>query len=719
MYGAAERVVAAAPALSARVAALLLIVAAVIFALVSGRDPGYARLHVERDATAGRAHHAWAAFAVDAAPFSRVELRVNGRPAASGYVPWNGRRVRFERVALDDGSNTVVARTFLWYAAFERAHADELRIVNPPSPVDRRADRPASVATRHARILTLAVREREAAAAFTVRLAVSDRAVAALARHGDLAAFVEDVFDGPRMNRASIAAFFHGVQPRVGRAGDDVVVRASSGYRDVGLDDLPALRGDLELASDGAATASSARRWSRDVVRLQLADYRTVDRVPAPLREDGTTAIWERATSPVRAPVVVSLAFSPFSSIDALRRGLGLPVFAFVPHVAARFLAFLHGFELALPMFAYLALARGRNARYARIARRLIAVAVAADVFDACISAQPDVDGELLLLVPALRALPAPLVNLLLVPAAIGAVLALLASSVAHLSVRSATLAGQLVADAANAVCLAALGFVAIAACACALPLPLVAGDEWMRVPEFAGTAFANPLSFLPLSASFLRSLAPLGPLLFGTLLAAGMRAEPSSLGLDRAALRRLMLCCYGVLAGVVVLVPISFVLAWCTYRVVAARDGDGASTGGGERSRLSPRTRGFALVPLAVAFASVDALVLLPSEMQHLRALQTPFVVLEAAGFAAVIVQSFVLPAFALGACGDAGGGRAGMRRGLAVGAWAAACSLPAWFLQPVAGVTALAAATLTIAFYAAAGSRLTSARTAISSGS
>ena len=80
----------------------------------------------------------------------------------------------------------------------------------------------------------------------------------------------------------------------------------------------------------------------------------------------------------------------------------------------------------------------------------MIVVAVAADVFDACISAQPDVDGEILLMVPAMRALPASLVNFLFVPALIGLVLAILRSSVAHLAARAHSRAATIVSDAAT-----------------------------------------------------------------------------------------------------------------------------------------------------------------------------------------------------------------------------------------------------------------------------
>ena len=293
--------------------------------------------------------------------------------------------------------------------------------------------------------------------------------------------------------------------------------------------------------------------------------------------------------------------------MNALRRGLNLPVFAFAPHVVARFLAFFHGFVLAVPMFAYLALSRARNVRFALVARRLIALAVAADVFDACISAQPDVDGELLEIAPAMRALPPALVNLLFAPAAIGLVLALLAASAAHLAARTRSVAGTLVSDAANAVCVAALGFAAIVAAGyvagnfarvpilypalvgaalaagltavlvaldwwtipgrsrwrgtftlatiafavtVAVPFSLVQYGAWATVPEHAGTAFADPLSPLPLTASFLRSLAPLCPLAFGLLLLARIRPDFAPLGLDRARFACLVLCCYAGARG-------------------------------------------------------------------------------------------------------------------------------------------------------------------------
>jgi hypothetical protein len=458
----------------------------------------------------------------------------------------------------------------------------------------------------------------------------------------------------------------------------------------------------------------------------------------------------------------VSLAFAPFSSVDALRRGLNLPVFAFAPHVAARFLAFSHGFVLAVPMFAYLVLSRGRNARFATIARRMIVLAVAADVFDACISAQPDVDGEILDLVPALRALPPALVNLFFVPALIGVVLALLAASVARLAARTGSVAGTVVADAANAVSLAAIGFVAIVAvgfaagtlarvpvvypalvgaalaaglvavlasldwwtipspggrrraftiatiafaAAVAVPISLVPFGAWATIPEHAGTAFADPLSPLPLTAAFLRSLAPLCPLAFGLLLVAAIRPDPAAAGLDRSSFARLVLCCYAVLAGVVVLVPVGFVLAWWTFGLLRARGGRAAPARDADPLVPSPRARGLAAIPLALAFVAVEVLLLLSSETRYLREVHTPFVVLEAAGFLAVIIASLVLPAFAFAACSEELAGESGLGKGLRVGAWAIACSLPAWFLRSDSLVTAVSVALVTGLFYAVLG--------------
>ncbi len=767
-----------------RIAAIALLAGALIFVLASWRDPGYARLHLAGAVTAPASHRDAATFVVEAAPFSLIELSVNGRRAASAYVPGNAREVRFENTPLDGGRNVVVARTTLWYAASRRAHTAELVVDNPPAPAAARAigERAASRASRsrNGRSLALDVRQQEVDAAFAVQLPRSDRAIAALrAGRLGLPAFVDDVFREPRFNRKPISGLFAGAHPRFYVGVQTVTVSADSGRQPLGLDDLPAFAGDVEIANastgptirvaHGAPTGRPAdtRVWRNDVLRVHVDDYRVAVREPAPQRTEGATYVWERPFADAHAHVTMSLTFAPFSSPAALRRGLNLPVFAFAPHVAARFLAFLHGFVLAVPMFAYLVLSRGRNARFALVARRLIAVAVAADVFDACISAQPDVDGEILLMVPAMRALPASLVNFLFVPALIGLVLAILASSVAHLAARAHSRAGTIVSDAANAVRVAALGFAAIVAAgyalgpaariphvypvlmgaalaaglvavlvsldwwtiprpgisrraftaatavfavAVAVPISIVSFGVWATIPEHAGTAFADPLSPLPLTAAFLRSLAPLCPLAFGLLLIAGVRPDPAALGLDGARFVRLVLCCYAVLAGVIVVVPVGFVLAWSAYGLLRERDPDATAARAAGARAQTPRERGLAAIPLALAFVLVEMLVLLPSELQYLREVHTPFVVLEAAGFLAVIVASLVLPAFAFAACSGEIAGGSGLRKGLGVGVWVIACSVPAWFLHANSLTTAVAVAVALGAFYVLLG-RMTAA--------
>jgi hypothetical protein len=760
-----------------RIAAIALLAGAVTFVLASLRDPGYVRLYLAGDAVNPAAHRDLATFVVEGAPFSLIELSVNGRRAGSAFVAWNGRAVRFERTPLDDGRNVVLARTTLWYAASRRAHAAALRVDNPPAAVAAHRARPPRAeplppASRDGRSLALSVRQQEVDAAFAVQLPRSDPAVVALrANPSALPEFVDAAFGTPRFNRKPIASFFTGVAPRIYAGSETVTVWADSGFRQMDLEDLPAFAGDVEIANAfigpsirparGAESGppSRARRWGYDVLRLRVDDFRIVAPWPPPHETDGTTLVWERPFGDVRVPVAVSLAVAPFSSVDALRRTLNLPVFAFAPHVAARFLAFAHGFVLAIPMLAYLALSRGRNARFATIARRLIAVAIAADVFDACISAQPDVDGEIVMLVPAMRALPPSLSHLLVVPALIGLVLAVLAWSIAHLAARAKSVAGALVADAANAVCVASVGFVAVVAVgyvagsaardagvypalvavafagaliaglvaigwwtipgsgvarhaftlatvtfalAVALPVSLAQFSLWVAAPEHAGTALADPLAPLPLAASFLRSLGPLCPLAFGLLLLAGVRDGVAAIALDRAGFTRLMFCCYAVLAGVVVIVPVGFALAWSTFAMLLRTPG-GGSTVANDRGAFTAtlRERGSAAIPLALALVLVEVLLLLPSEARFLHQLHTPFIVLEAADFIAVVVSALVFPAFAFAACGDLLAGTSGVRKGLNAGAWVIACSLPAWFLRSDDGLTAVAVAAATFAFY------------------
>jgi hypothetical protein len=622
-----------------------------------------------------------------------------------------------------------------------RTHTAALRLdeapaaAKPPRGASTR-DARAPAASRYGRSLVLHVRHQEVQAAFAVQLPATDPALVAL-RAGRIAlpAFVDDVFAAPRFNRKPISSFFAGVRPRLAGAGTAVTLTAASEYQRLRLEELPAFAGDVEIANaltgprvrvpgGGAGDRpADGRRWSRDVLSLRVEDYRVVERDPAPLRVDGTTYMWEHPFVGPRGRVAVSLAYTPLASVDALRSGLNLSVFAFVPHVVARFLTFFHGFVLAAPMFAYLVLSRRRNPRFAAVARRLIVLAVAADVFDACISAQPDVDGEIRELFPALRALAPSLINVFVVPAVIGLVLALVAACVAKLAEHVATPAASLLAEGANAVRLAALAFVAAAAAGyaagglvrvpflypalagaalaavllaalvavdwwtiprpgrrrafttatvafavvVAVPLSLVQYGVWATLPEHAGTAFADPLSPLPLTAEFLRSLAALCPLAFGLLVIAGVRPEPAALGLDAAGFARLVFCCYAALPGVVVLVPVGLILAWCTFPWLLARGAAARARSG--RFGTTARERGLAALPLALAFAVVEALLLVPSETQFLRA------------------------------------GGSVLRKACNAGIWAVACSLPAWFLRSDGLLSAVAVVLATAVFYVALG--------------
>jgi len=129
--------------------------------------------------------------------------------------------------------------------------------------------------------------------------------------------------------------------------------------------------------------------------------------------------------------------------------------------------------------------------------------------------------------------------------------------------------------------------------------------------------------------------------------------------------------------------VPVGFVLAWCTYALLRVRDTGAVGAFDTGVPPRTPRERGLAVIPFALACVVVEVLLLLPSEARHLRDVHTPFIVLEGAGFLAVVVASLVMPAFAFAACNDELAGASGPRKALNVGCWAIACSLPAWFLR------------------------------------
>ena len=134
----------------------------------------------------------------------------------------------------------------------------------------------------------------------------------------------------------------------------------------------------------------------------------------------------------------------------------------------------------------------------------------------------------------------------------------------------------------------------------------------------------------------------------------------------------------------VIVVVPVGFVLAWWSYGLLRERDLDVAPRAWTGVVATSPRERGSSGRFRSRSHSScVELLLLLPSELQYLRELHTPFVVLEAAGFVAVVVASLVIPGFAFAACSDELAGKSGLRKGLNVGIWVIACSLPAWFLR------------------------------------
>ena len=138
----------------------------------------------------------------------------------------------------------------------QRAHRGNSR--GEPAGAGRRAHRRdedrgfgvARAASRGSRQLVLAVRQQEAGAAFVVTLPPSDRAVVAV-RAGRIGvpAFVDEVFGAPQFDHKPIAGFFTGARPQFYATSDGVSVSAASGFQRVGLGDLPAFAGDLEITN--------------------------------------------------------------------------------------------------------------------------------------------------------------------------------------------------------------------------------------------------------------------------------------------------------------------------------------------------------------------------------------------------------------------------------------------------------------------------------------
>jgi hypothetical protein len=687
--------------------------------------------------------------------------------------------VRFDDTPLEPGRSEVVARATLWYAAVRRVH-DAAVVVNVAAREDRARSGGGQRRTHDAsaRSLMVDVHFQEAAAAFSVRLARSDPAVSALlGGRIETAAFVDDVFGAPRFNHAPLSRFFSGVPARVRAAGNAVTIEAASGYRRPGLEQLPAFAGPLEIANDqnggrarvlGAGPRGSAspavrdaRVWALDTLRLTVADYRVDDPLPGPSVREGATSVWDRPFRDGQRPVSVELTYTPFASITALRRGLNLSVFAFTHPIVARFLALSHGLLLAIPMFAYLVLARTRTTRLAAVARRLIVVAVAADVFNACIASQPDVNVEVPLIAPILRGLTAPVLTQLVVPAVIGLVLAAIAASIAHLIEPAESPAGVVAFEAARAVRVAALvysaavvaGYVAggfarepvlypvlvgvllaavvvgllraagwwtipharqrraftLATLVCALvvavPFSLVHYGIWASSPALTATGFANATSPLALATEFLRTLAALSPFAFGLILLRGMQSGDA--GLDAERFARIAFCCYAVdVSGVIVLIPISFILAWTTFgrlHQIAAPVMGGTTASDAAVAPLAHAGR--TVLPLALAFAAIDLALYVWGAAPHLGELHTPFIALEAFTLVAAAAVSFVVPAVAFATWCERSSGSPAMRLALTIGAWAIACSLPAWFLRLETVGSFVAMVVVTAAFYLSLG--------------
>jgi len=543
---------------------------------------------------------------------------------------------------------------------------------------------------------------------------------------------------------------FSNARPEIRVDDEAITVTADSGYQRPGLSVLPTWSGSLWLKPEARASEPAQPRWWRDRLQISVADYNASEPGPRPLRTFASSFDWEHPYDPDGVPVRITLHYAPTSSIEALQRGMQSSPFAFAPHYIARFLAFTHGFYYALPMFAYLVLGRGRG-RLAPAARVLIAAAVASDVWLACVSAQPDVNVELPEIFPWLNNVRAhKILTQLLSPTACGLGLAAIAATVRLASTALSRNLRIVIREAAGGIVWGSLAFAALALCqwlvspfqtlpqlyvatvvalltaatvavlwrtglfnialtarsrsllfACttvvvlafAVPTTVSQYALWTRdAATLDVTLFSSSVGLAPLVTDYLRSVPALCPALFGVLLILSVRPGGGDLGVTTARLGQILFACYAVdISGVIVVIPIAFLLSWPTFRWIVS-----------QRATWSePWTAGHAMLPIGLAFAAAHATIVLALGAREITEFHPAFSALGILGIVAGPAAALAVGGFAFGACFDAIRGRSGPQKARTVACWVALCSLPSWLLRGDAMTTLIVLALELVIFY------------------
>jgi hypothetical protein len=499
----------------------------------------------------------------------------------------------------------------------------------PPETVVVDGSAPPPAQFRPQRSMTLQLGYQRLSIAVTAKLPRGDIIAEQIVEgeHGD--SIVDELYGVATINGKPIGAFFNDTVPVYRLSEDDVDVTIRSEVQRPDDTTLPALAGRVTIAD--TPDSGPGRTWAADTVSVKLDEYTAGTPQPPPDRtaSDGTIT-WDRPfTTAGGGRIAITLAFAPWSSFRALRDFLSLSVFAFLPQVIARFVAFAGGLVFAIPMLAYLTMTRRRRGAALRTAARLLtAICVAPDVFAALAASQPDVNDFVRGVLPGLHG---PAVTDLAAPLVCGAVLALAvlpvaialdpwkrrvrgeliresafaiatacglfaATAVATYAVHSAphlalargtpylalvTLAIAAVMTTALATCgfyktengRIAWRFIGLAAAAVlvtALPVAFARYITWASTPALASTILDDYGAPTGLVLDYLRQAAVLCDFSFGLALIAVVFLTRGGNGLTRPQLLRLALCCYAVPATVsIFLIPVTFALAWLTFGAV------------------------------------------------------------------------------------------------------------------------------------------------------